>query len=148
MDGDEASGAEASDPPAALDSTFFTAYAPQTAREPSPESHTHKKAKKATHGSKGVKVDEPAYFETDYEPGTGPLPPGAEDGFDPNIILDPISGNVVYKTQEQRQATKIAPVGSSQLGPIIVYTDGSSLGNGKTGAFAGVGVYFGPGDKR
>ena len=29
-----------------------------------------------------------------------------------------------------------------------VYTDGSSLGNGKNGARAGLGVYFGPGDPR
>ncbi|WBW72405.1 ribonuclease H Rnh1 [Schizosaccharomyces osmophilus] len=32
--------------------------------------------------------------------------------------------------------------------PEIVYTDGSSLGNGKHGAAAGYGVYFGPGDPR
>lgn len=32
--------------------------------------------------------------------------------------------------------------------PIKIYTDGSSLGNGKTGAAAGLGVWFGPGDKR
>ncbi|EPY53908.1 ribonuclease H Rnh1 [Schizosaccharomyces cryophilus OY26] len=32
--------------------------------------------------------------------------------------------------------------------PEIVYTDGSSLGNGKFGAAAGCGVYFGPGDPR
>lgn len=31
---------------------------------------------------------------------------------------------------------------------IIVYTDGSALGNGRTGARAGVGVYFGPNDSR
>ncbi|KAJ6782767.1 hypothetical protein PWT90_06015 [Aphanocladium album] len=31
---------------------------------------------------------------------------------------------------------------------IRVYTDGSSLANGKAGARAGVGVYFGPGDER
>ncbi|PVH82935.1 ribonuclease-like protein H [Cadophora sp. DSE1049] len=29
-----------------------------------------------------------------------------------------------------------------------IYTDGSALGNGKTGAVAGVGVFFGVGDKR
>lgn len=95
-----------------------------------------------------MKLDEPAYSEADFAPGTGPLPPGAEDGFDPNIFLDFISGNVVYKTPEQRQATMIAPGSGAQTGPIRVYTDGSSLGNGKTGALAGVGVYFGPSDKR
>lgn len=30
----------------------------------------------------------------------------------------------------------------------VVYTDGSSRGNGKVGAMAGVGVYFGPNDPR
>lgn len=29
-----------------------------------------------------------------------------------------------------------------------IYTDGSSLKNGRTQAAAGVGVYFGPGDSR
>lgn len=29
-----------------------------------------------------------------------------------------------------------------------IYTDGSSLGNGKKTAIAGVGVFFGDGDKR
>jgi ribonuclease HI len=33
-------------------------------------------------------------------------------------------------------------------GPLKIYTDGSSLGNGKLGAVAGVGVYFGPNDPR
>lgn len=31
---------------------------------------------------------------------------------------------------------------------LIIYTDGSSLGNGKVGARAGVGVYFGKDDPR
>ncbi|RGP68014.1 ribonuclease h1 [Fusarium longipes] len=33
-------------------------------------------------------------------------------------------------------------------GMIKIYTDGSSLGNGKPGSRAGLGVYFGPGDER
>ena len=33
-------------------------------------------------------------------------------------------------------------------GVLRIYTDGSSLGNGKYGARAGLGVYFGPGDPR
>ncbi|EPX72527.1 ribonuclease H Rnh1 [Schizosaccharomyces octosporus yFS286] len=37
---------------------------------------------------------------------------------------------------------------TSVSNPEIVYTDGSSLGNGKHGAVAGCGVYFGPGDPR
>lgn len=108
-----------------------------------------KKVRKTVNGtSKGAKAAPVEYNEAAYEPGTGPLPPGTEDGFDPNIILDPVSGKVVYKTQEQRQATKPHPGGPAQSGALRIHTDGSALGNGKAGAFAGVGVYFGPGDKR
>ena len=104
-----------------------------------------KKNKKNTSSAKSAL---PEYTEADFEPGTGPLPPSAEDGFDPNIILDPETGQIVYKTQEQRQATKPHLTGGTHTGPIRIHTDGSSLGNGMAGAFAGVGVYFGPGDKR
>ncbi len=104
--------------------------------------------KKAKKNFNGTKLAAPEYNEVDYEPGTGPMPPDAEDGFDPNIMLDPYTGNLVYKTPEQRQAIKPRPSGVSQTEPIRIHTDGSSLGNGKAGAFAGVGVYFGPGDKR
>lgn len=79
-------------------------------------------------------------------PGEGPLPPGAEDGFDPNVLLDPKTGKVVYKTDGQKATTKTQPKGPP--GMLRIYTDGSSLKNGKTQAAAGVGVYFGPGDSR
>ena len=102
-------------------------------------------SKKAKKGGKPVEVE---YNETDYEPGTGPFPPGIEDGFDPNLTLDLETGQIVYKTREQRQATKPQMVGNAQTGILRIHTDGSSLGNGKAGAFAGVGVYFGPGDSR
>ncbi|KUL85854.1 hypothetical protein ZTR_07363 [Talaromyces verruculosus] len=75
-----------------------------------------------------------------------PLPPGAEDGFDPNVLLDPKTGKVVYKEPEQKLATKTKPTGPP--GMLRIYTDGSSLGNGKKIAQAGVGVYFGPNDTR
>lgn len=88
------------------------------------------------------------YNEDDYEPGAGPLPPGAEDGFDPNITLDVQSGNVVYKTQAQREATRLQAVGPSPDAILRIHTDGSSIGNGTEGAIAGVGVYFGPEDRR
>lgn len=39
-------------------------------------------------------------------------------------------------------------VASSNAGALRVYTDGSALGNGKNGASAGVGVFFGVGDPR
>lgn len=80
------------------------------------------------------------------EAGTGPLPPGAEDGFDPNVLLDPATGKVVYKTNEQKFATKTRPTGPP--GMLRIYTDGSALKNGRDSAAAGVGVFFGPGDTR
>ncbi|OJJ44151.1 hypothetical protein ASPZODRAFT_840718 [Penicilliopsis zonata CBS 506.65] len=80
------------------------------------------------------------------EPGEGLLPPGAEDQFDPNVILDPATGKVVYKTAAQKIATKTKVTGPP--GMLRIYTDGSSLRNGSKLASAGVGVYFGPGDER
>lgn len=117
----------------------------ETPPEPDVQPPAQKKAKRTPNSTK---LPAPAYHELDYEPGTGPLPPDAEDGFDHNIMLDPYSGNIIFKTPEQRQATKSRPSGLSQTEPIRIHTDGSSLGNGKAVAFAGVGVYFGPGDKR
>lgn len=85
--------------------------------------------------------------DTQYEPGYGPLPPGAEDNFDRNLKLDTETGNVRYKAEAERGTTKLQPTGDFS-GPVVVYTDGSSLGNGKIGAVGGVGVYFGPSDPR
>ncbi|EER28830.1 hypothetical protein D8B26_000883 [Coccidioides posadasii str. Silveira] len=87
-------------------------------------------------------------FGNEYPPGTGPLPPGAEDGFDPNILLDPSTGRLVYKTPEQKAATKLQAKPVPPPNMLKIYTDGSSLGNGKAVSKAGVGVYFGPGDER
>ena len=109
-----------------------------------------KKSRKATmvaQGTKTLKLLE-EYNPDNYDPGTGPLPPGAEDGFDPNIILSPRTGNVVYKTQEQKEVTKLQALGPTTDHMLRVHTDGSSLRNGQEGAFAGVGVYFGPNDER
>ncbi|KAJ5584152.1 Ribosomal protein L9/RNase H1 N-terminal [Penicillium hispanicum] len=80
----------------------------------------------------------------EYAPGEGPLPEGAEDGFDPNVLLDPATGKVVYKTAHQKAATKTQS--TALPGMLRIYTDGSSLRNGTALASAGVGVYFGPGD--
>lgn len=82
-----------------------------------------------------------------YEPGMGPLPEGAEDGFDRTLKMDLGSGAIRHKTEAELSAMKKQPTGDF-TGQIVVYTDGSSLGNGQTGAIAGVGVYFGPNDKR
>jgi len=85
--------------------------------------------------------------ENKAEPGMGPLPPGAVDGFDPTIKLDENLGNIRAKTTEELNATKQHPTGNFK-GPLVVHTDGGSRGNGKVGAKAGVGVYFGPRDPR
>lgn len=81
-----------------------------------------------------------------FEAADGPLAPDAEDGFDPNVLLDPTTGKVVYKTPEQKSVTKTKATGPP--GMLRIYTDGSSLANGRNRAMAGVGVYFGPGDNR
>ncbi len=47
----------------------------------------------------------------------------------------------------QPPAKKMKPSGSDG-GVLHIYTDGSSLSNGKAGAVAGVGVFFGSGDAR
>ncbi|KAF2016466.1 ribonuclease H-like protein [Aaosphaeria arxii CBS 175.79] len=82
-----------------------------------------------------------------YEPGEGPLPPDAEDGFDRRLMLNPLTGQIEYKTEEQLNRTMRQPTGNF-TGPLVIYTDGSTLGNGRVGAVGGIGVYFGPQDPR
>lgn len=82
----------------------------------------------------------------EFVAGDGPLPNGAEDGFDPNVLLDPATGKLVYKTTQQKTVTKTKTAGIP--GMLRIYTDGSSLRNGTKLASAGVGVFFGPGDSR
>ena len=84
----------------------------------------------------------------DFEPGEAPLPEDAEDGFDSSIVLDQSLGTARYKTAEERSRLKPQAVRPAKDSCIKIYTDGSSLGNGQDGAVGGIGVYFGPGDKR
>lgn len=79
----------------------------------------------------------------EIEPGTGPLPPDAEDNFDRTIILRPDTGKIEYKTKEELEARVWQPTGEF-TGTLRIYTDGASRGNGQVGAYAGFGVYFGP----
>jgi len=107
----------------------------------------------------------------DYEPGTAPLLPDAEDGFDRRIKHGPPDGPpVVYKTQAELNATKLQPTGDFQ-GELKAYTngalkareaqgqesgdessdserqvftDGACKGNGRGGSYGGWGVWFGP----
>lgn len=87
-------------------------------------------------------------LDESMEAGTGSLPADSEDGFDYRIKLNPGTGKIEYKTQEERRATKMQAVGVSKQTTLHIYTDGSALSNGRAGAVAGVGVYFGPNDQR
>ena len=127
------------------DGVPVTCNATDAQMEPETPQPAEKRVKKS---AKVVKRSVKEYNEADYEPGTAPLPSDTEDGFDPNIILDAETGKIMYRTQEQRQATMPRLLGVSQTEPIRIHTDGSALGNGTGGAFAGVGVYFGPNDRR
>jgi len=51
-------------------------------------------------------------------------------------------------SQSPAKKKKTAAASSTKKQHIRVYTDGSSLGNGRHGALAGVGVFFGEGDPR
>lgn len=82
-----------------------------------------------------------------YELGRGPLPPGADDGFDPNIKLTD-DGTIVHKTEEEKNRTKRMRRERDPPSMLRIYTDGSSLKNGQAGARAGVGVFFGPQDPK
>ena len=145
LDGDEQRVPEAVEMVEGENGSSVTYHASEGPTESTTKAPAPKKTKKS---SKVSKVVVPEYNEADYEPGTGPLPPGAEDGFDPNITLDKETGQVIYKTIEQRQATRLQATGGGQNGMIRIHTDGSSLRNGADGALAGVGVYFGPNDER
>jgi ribonuclease HI len=82
-----------------------------------------------------------------YKAGRGPLPPGAEDGYDPNIKLAS-DGTIVERTEEEKSMTKMMTKVPNPPGMLRIFTDGSSLSNGQAGARAGVGVYFGPQDPK
>ncbi|KAL1602547.1 hypothetical protein SLS60_005963 [Paraconiothyrium brasiliense] len=84
----------------------------------------------------------------EYEPGTGPLPPDSEDGFDRRIKHGRPGGpEVEWKTQEELNLRKLQPTGDFE-GILDIYTDGASKGNGQLGAYAGFGIWFGPNDPR
>lgn len=106
-----------------------------------------KKAKKAR---KGIKDDlsPPPMEQGEYEPGEAPLGEDAEDGFDSNITLDHSTNGARYKTREEREKMTYQPARPVRDAPIRIYTDGSSLSNGQSSAWGGVGVFFGPADKR
>jgi len=54
----------------------------------------------------------------------------------------------IDKSMSQPEPLACPPVDPKSNTPLIIYTDGSSLGNGKQGASAGIGVWFGNNDVR
>ncbi|KIW54375.1 hypothetical protein, variant 1 [Exophiala xenobiotica] len=82
-----------------------------------------------------------------YTAARRPLPPGAEDGYDPNVKLAP-DGTIIDRTEEEKVRTKMMIREMNPPGMLRIYTDGSSLKNGQAGARAGVGVFFGPQDPK
>ncbi|EPS40108.1 hypothetical protein H072_6065 [Dactylellina haptotyla CBS 200.50] len=77
-----------------------------------------------------------------------------EDGKEQSEILDDnileeveieTSGNVVKRSSPKLMRNVLVPKKTAVL---KIYTDGSSLMNGSASARAGVGIWFGPGDKR
>ncbi len=82
-----------------------------------------------------------------YDIGRRPLPPGAEDGYDPNVKLAS-DGTIVDRTEQEKRKTKLVTKVQDPPGMLRIFTDGSSLSNGQAGARAGVGVYFGPQDPK
>ncbi|KAK5172623.1 uncharacterized protein LTR77_002743 [Saxophila tyrrhenica] len=110
-----------------------------------------KKAKTGKGKKNGIKEEEFSDLGLEggeYEPGDGPLPAGAEDNFDPTITLDKTTGTARYKIADEMAQTKYQASGHVKDAAIRIYTDGSALSNGQSGAIGGVGVYFGPLDKR
>lgn len=82
------------------------------------------------------------------EPGTDPLPPGAEDGFDDRILIDPSTGRVRWKKPAELAATKPQARVDNNNDILYIYTDGACRANGRRSAVAGVGVFFGDDDPR
>ncbi|TKA48301.1 hypothetical protein B0A55_13642, partial [Friedmanniomyces simplex] len=107
------------------------------------------KKKAKTAGGAAIKPDPDLHEHIDYPPGEAPLD-GAEDDFDATITLSPKTPgtSLRYKTDAERSRTTYTVACPTRLAPIRIYTDGSSLSNGRAAAMAGVGVYFGPGDTR
>lgn len=110
-----------------------------------------KKAKSSKKKGNGIKEENsppPSLDQGEYPPGEAPLSRDAQDDFDEDIVLDPATDGARYKTREERQAYTYQVARPVQDAPIRIYTDGSSLSNGQANAWGGVGVYFGPADRR
>ncbi|RDI87485.1 hypothetical protein Vi05172_g2261 [Venturia inaequalis] len=80
--------------------------------------------------------------------GWAPLLADAEDGFDRRLIMDPETGELRMKTEQEFDAKKPVSKVEDFAKVLEIWTDGACRGNGKNGAVAGVGVYFGDQDPR
>ena len=109
------------------------------------QSKSTSKSKKTRAAAQAPEADE---IDESIPAGTGLLPKGAVDGFDPRIQLNPATRTVEYKSEEKLRASKMMATGTSKSAPIVIYTDGSSTHNGTAQARAGIGVHFGPDDPR
>ena len=65
-----------------------------------------------------------------------------------SIVKEEPGEPVTKKSRTSTEAMSSTSKGSASKEEILIYTDGSSLGNGKKGARAGVGVFFGVNDER
>ncbi|EKG19649.1 hypothetical protein MPH_03081 [Macrophomina phaseolina MS6] len=104
-----------------------------------------KEGKKVGESVSNVSVDPDDQSETAL---AGKKEPPAKKQKKSAAAEDADSGKVEWKTEEQMAATKKMATGDSKGGILQICTDGSALGNGKKGSVAGVGVFFGPLDKR
>lgn len=137
---------------------YSTAYGtngdsgPVQSIEPTDTGDTPNKKSKTLKGKKSGIKDENSSpspeLNGEYPPGEAPLPPDTQDDFDPTITLDQSIGDIRYKNAVEFAKTKLMASAPIPSAPVRIYTDGSSLNNGQIGANGGVGVWFGPLDKR
>ncbi|KAL8336388.1 hypothetical protein RB601_000280 [Gaeumannomyces tritici] len=71
-----------------------------------------------------------------------------DDDDDPAEMLQPVAKKQKTQTAAASAASNKRPAPPPAGGLTEIYTDGSSIGNGKANAAAGVGVFFGEGDPR
>ncbi|KAH0542606.1 hypothetical protein FGG08_003014 [Glutinoglossum americanum] len=116
-----------------------------TARTEEPASSTHGSqvgAKEDNRASKKQKILDPGVNNLPIDGHIEPIDSSSEESLS---AVDTDKDTVESKVDPQR--VKIKPT-QTKGGVLRIYTDGSSLGNGKYGASAGVGVYFGEDDAR
>lgn len=128
-----------------------TVTAAQSCKPSENRKKTAAKKDNTKHAAKKRKPNADATFIADdgaLDAAFADLPSGAEDDFDPRIIMNPDTGMIEWKDYRLTQATKVMPQALAPGTMVNIYTDGSSLANGQSGAIAGVGVFFGPHDPK